>query len=197
MKADRKLLLKTAIGNFAFIASNKGLKAVIGPEGEFGTLEHIINMNFGSLKTDHGELSELREEFLKYSQGSLKSFDYKLDMDGYTDFQVEVWDNLRLIPYGLVTTYGKIAEAINRPRSARAVGQAVGSNPFTIVVPCHRVVGADGSLTGFGHGLDFKEQLLLLEGRSDAGMQKLRTERRKNFKPARKSIRPQIFIKNM
>ena len=154
-------------------------------------------MNFGSLKTDHGELSELREEFLKYSQGSLKSFDYKLDMDGYTDFQVEVWDNLRLIPYGLVTTYGKIAEAINRPRSARAVGQAVGLNPFTIVVPCHRVVGADGSLTGFGHGLDFKEQLLLLEGRSDAGKQKLRTERRKNFKPARRSIKPQIVIKNM
>lgn len=197
MKADRKLLLKTAIGNFAFVASNKGLKSVIGPELNLGTLEDIINVNFGTLEIDDGDLSELGDKFLKYSDGLVKSFDYNLDMDGYTDFQVQVWENLRLIPYGTVTTYGKIATAINRPRSARAVGQAVGSNPFTIVVPCHRVVGADGSLTGFGHGLDFKEELLLLEGRSDAGIQKLRTERRKNFKPARKSIRVHTFIKNI
>ena len=197
MKASTKFLLETAFGNFAFVASNKGLKAVIGPEDNFGALEQIIDVNFGSIKIDTIGLGELGEQFLKYSDGIVKSFDYILDMDGYTEFQSQVWDNLKLIPYGTVTTYGKIADNINRPKSARAVGQAVGSNPFTIVVPCHRVVGADGSLTGFGHGLDFKEKLLRLEGRPDAGKQKLRTERRKNFKPAKRSVQVSTFIKNI
>jgi len=197
MKAQRKSLLETELGNFAFVTSQKGLKAVIGPENQMQNLEDIIFKNFGSLDEDPIISRGLAQDFRKYCQGSIKAFSYELDTDGYTEFQSLVWNQLRLIPYGTVTTYGKIAAAINRPNSARAVGQAVGSNPFIIVVPCHRVVGADGSLTGFGHGLDFKERLLLLEGSSDASAQKIKTENRNNFKPAKRSTRTEVSIKNI
>ena len=197
MKAQRKSFLATDLGNFAFVTSQKGLKAVIGPENQMQNLEDIVFRNFGYLDEDLMISKGLAQDFQKYCQGSIEAFSYELDTDGYTEFQSLVWNELRLIPYGTVTTYGKIAAAINRPNSARAVGQAVGSNPFIIVVPCHRVVGADGSLTGFGHGLDFKERLLLLEGSCDASAQKIKTESRKNFKPAKRSTRTEVSIKNI
>jgi|TARA_B100001750_G_scaffold247758_1_gene274709 methylated-DNA-[protein]-cysteine S-methyltransferase len=197
MKAQTKLFLETDIGNFGFVTSKKGLKAVIGPENQIEKIEDIVYKNFGSLAEDHIISEGLAQDFRKYCQGFIKSFNYELDTDGYTEFQSLVWNRLRLIPYGTVTTYGKIATDIKRPNSARAVGQAVGSNPFIIVVPCHRVVGADGSLTGFGHGLDFKERLLLLEGIADASAQKIKTENRKNFKPAKRSTRTETSIKNV
>ena len=197
MKAQRRSILETDLGNFAFVTSRKGLKAVIGPENQIRDLEDIVFNNFGSLDEDPIIDRGLAQDFRKYCQGSIEAFSYDLDTDGYTEFQSLVWNELRLIPYGTVTTYGKIAANISRPNAARAVGQAVGSNPFLIVVPCHRVVGADGSLTGFGHGLDFKERLLLLEGSSDASAQRIKTENRKNFKPAKRSTKTEVPIKNI
>ncbi len=89
--------------------------------------------------------------------------DLPLRMEG-TPFQVEVWTALQDIPYGQVRSYADIAAAVGRPRGRQAVGQAVGANPLSVVVPCHRVVGSDGSLTGYASGLDVKRALLRLEG---------------------------------
>jgi methylated-DNA-[protein]-cysteine S-methyltransferase len=99
----------------------------------------------------------------EYFAGTRRDFDLELAPQG-TDFQLAVWDALRKIPYGETMSYGKMARAVGRPTAFRAVGQANGRNPIAIVVPCHRVIGSDQSLTGFGGGIDNKRVLLALEG---------------------------------
>lgn len=102
-----------------------------------------------------------------YFAGDLREFDLELDMIG-TDFQRRVWTALLTIPYGETRTYGEIAQQIGSPGASRAVGLANGHNPVGIIVPCHRVIGANGSLTGYGGGLDRKRQLLDMERNSVA-----------------------------
>lgn len=108
-------------------------------------------------------LVETASQLDDYFAGKRQTFDLPLRFLG-TEFQTAVWDALRKIPFGRVTTYGEIAEAIGKPKAMRAVGIAVGENPFSIIVPCHRVVGRDGSLTGYGGGFEAKRYLLNLEG---------------------------------
>ena len=103
-------------------------------------------------------------ELDEYFAGRLREFTVPLDMRG-TLFQRQVWELLRGIPYGETRSYGQIARALGNPTAVRAVGGANGSNPVSIVVPCHRVIGSDGKLTGYGGGLDRKEALLNLETR--------------------------------
>ncbi len=102
------------------------------------------------------------EQLCAYFAGELTEFDIELDLRG-TEFQQRVWKALLTIPYGETRSYGKIAEQIGTPGSARAVGLANGHNPLAIIVPCHRVIGANGGLTGYGGGLDRKRTLLELE----------------------------------
>ncbi len=110
-------------------------------------------------------LQNAAEQLKQYFQKDRTVFDLELDFGGTTtSFQNEVYERLLNIEYGHVVSYGLIAEEIGRPNMARAVGQAVGANPIPIVVPCHRVVAADGRLTGFGGGLRAKVALLTLEG---------------------------------
>jgi O-6-methylguanine DNA methyltransferase len=104
-------------------------------------------------------VSQLRD----YFSGSRRGFDLPLDVRG-TVFQRSVWSQVIRIPYGAIATYGDIAQLVGKRKASRAVGAALGANPLPIVVPCHRVIGAGGSLTGFGAGLDVKEALLRLEG---------------------------------
>jgi methylated-DNA-[protein]-cysteine S-methyltransferase len=112
-------------------------------------------------------LDALGSQLDEYFAGSRTEFDVALALDG-TPFQREVWDALRAIPYGMTVSYGELATRIGRPGAQRAVGLANGQNPVAIVVPCHRVIGADGSLTGYGGGLDRKRYLLGLEaGRTE------------------------------
>ena len=99
----------------------------------------------------------------EYFAGDRKSFDVELDATG-TRFQRQVWESLRAIPYGETRSYGEIAHRIGKPKAVRAVGRANGANPIAVIVPCHRVIGADGTLTGYGGGLDRKAKLLALEG---------------------------------
>jgi methylated-DNA-[protein]-cysteine S-methyltransferase len=99
-----------------------------------------------------------------YFVGELTTFDLELDLRG-TEFQRRVWQALLTIPFGETRSYGEVAEQIGAPGSARAVGWANGHNPIAIIVPCHRVIGASGSLTGYGGGLDRKRSLLALETR--------------------------------
>jgi methylated-DNA-[protein]-cysteine S-methyltransferase len=100
----------------------------------------------------------------EYFQGRRTTFDFPLDLSG-TEFQVAVWRELLEIPYGQTRTYGEIAKKLGKPRAARAVGMANHDNRIPIVVPCHRVVGHDGSLTGYAGGLRMKQQLLNIETR--------------------------------
>lgn len=105
-----------------------------------------------------------RAQMAEYFQGRRREFDLPLDPQG-TAFQRTVWAALREIPYGETRSYGELAAMIGRPKAARAVGMACNRNPLPILIPCHRVVGKDGSLTGYAGGLELKQQLLELEKR--------------------------------
>lgn len=107
-------------------------------------------------------LREVRRQLNEYFEGSRKVFDLPLRPEG-TLFQCQVWDALLEIPYGATAGYGEIAKRVGRPKAARAVGGANHNNPIPIIIPCHRVIGANGSLTGYAGGLDIKIRLLELE----------------------------------
>ena len=112
---------------------------------------------------DDSSFGEVADQLDEYWHGSRRTFELELFPQG-TDFRMRVWKALGDIPYGKIVGYGELARKIGRPKAARAVGAACGANPLPIVIPCHRVVGASGTLTGFGGGIDMKEQLLTLEG---------------------------------
>lgn len=112
---------------------------------------------------DVAPLADAIAQLQRYLSGEGRSFDLQLAPQG-TPFQQQVWRVLRQIPYGTTQTYGQIARAIGRPTACRAVGAANGQNPLPIVVPCHRVIGANGTLTGFAGGLELKRRLLQIEG---------------------------------
>ncbi|MGP4011847.1 methylated-DNA--[protein]-cysteine S-methyltransferase [Streptomyces sp. 4N124] len=120
------------------------------PEESFGTREDTL-------------FSEAEDQLKAYFAGELKEFTLELRLHG-TAFQRTVWDQLRKIPYGETRSYGDLADALGNPGASRAVGLANGKNPIGIIVPCHRVVGANGSLTGYGGGLERKLRLLEFEG---------------------------------
>jgi methylated-DNA-[protein]-cysteine S-methyltransferase len=111
---------------------------------------------------DDTAFPDVVEQLDAYFAGSLTDFDVDLHMDG-SEFHLKVWSALRDIPYGETWSYGELAHHIGSPGAARAVGSANGRNPVAIIVPCHRVIGASGSLTGYGGGLDRKRELLELE----------------------------------
>jgi len=132
----------------------------------------LRRLEFGPLPEDaHADpaeawppiLTRAVEQVQEYFLRQRKIFDLPLDLEGATDFQRQVYDELVKIPHGRVTSYGELAEVVGRAEMARAVGQAVGSNPIPIVIPCHRVVAADGRLGGFSGGLPVKVALLRIE----------------------------------
>ncbi|KUM78378.1 methylated-DNA--[protein]-cysteine S-methyltransferase [Streptomyces curacoi] len=111
---------------------------------------------------DESPFAAAQDQLEAYFAGELKEFTLELRLNG-TDFQRRVWDRLRRIPYGETRTYGELADDLGNPGASRAVGLANGKNPIGIIVPCHRVVGANGGLTGYGGGLDRKQRLLDFE----------------------------------
>jgi len=145
-----------------------------GPEGPLLLAvdedDHLVRLHFAHGRDlveagwirDDAALDAWRTQLDEYFAGTRTRFDLPLRLHG-TPFQVEVWEQLRRIPYGETISYGELAKRVDRPEAARAVGSANGQNPIAIVVPCHRVIGADGSLTGFGGGLDWKRWLLARE----------------------------------
>ena len=116
-----------------------------------------------SAADDDAVLARAGEQLLAYLRGEREHFDLPIAPVG-TSFQQRVWERLRQIPRGETTTYGHIARDLGAPRAAQAVGAAVGANPISIVVPCHRVLGASGAITGYAGGLETKRALLALEG---------------------------------
>jgi methylated-DNA-[protein]-cysteine S-methyltransferase len=132
-------------------------------EAAIRTIEFHPGEAEGEPSDRHPLLREAVRQLTAYFEGSLREFDLPLDMVG-TEFQKRVWRELLHIPYGEICSYRDIAEAIGAPQAVRAVGAANGANPIPIVVPCHRVIGASGKLTGYGGGLPLKKRLLDLEG---------------------------------
>jgi methylated-DNA-[protein]-cysteine S-methyltransferase len=114
-------------------------------------------------RRDDGAFEAARAQLSDYFSGTRQRFDLALEPSG-TAFQLAVWQALLAIPYGTTISYGELARRIGRPDASRAVGAANGANPIPIIVPCHRVIGANGSLTGFGGGIETKKFLLALEG---------------------------------
>lgn len=107
--------------------------------------------------------ADLMERLKAYFRGQQVTFPDKIDLSGATPFQREVWQKTRLIAYGETRSYAWVANQVGKPKAARAVGQALGSNPLPIIVPCHRVVASDGNLGGFSGGIEMKRSLLRLE----------------------------------
>lgn len=150
--------ISSPVGDLFLVASAKGL------QGLYLDLQNIRTLS--SLESDHEAVPVLRETVLqleKYFDRRLRNFDVPLDLQG-TEFQKKVWAELIRIPFGQTASYKQIAERIGNPAATRAVGAANGRNPVCIIVPCHRVVAADGSIGGYSGGLHFKRSLLDLEG---------------------------------
>lgn len=110
------------------------------------------------------KLTDVQRQVMQYANGKRRDFDFELAAEG-PDFDKRVWAALLDIPFGTTTSYGAVAKRIGHPTAARAVGKANGANPISLIVPCHRVIGADGSLTGYGGGLPLKRKLLEHEAR--------------------------------
>lgn len=149
---------------FAVVDSPLGPLTLVAQEGAVVGLYMVDQRHRPVIEgtRDDTILTPLREQLEAYWRRELKEFDVPLSLAG-TPFQQQVWAGLQTIPYGESWSYGELAEAIGRPRASRAVGLANGKNPIGVVVPCHRVVGATGSLTGYGGGLARKQWLLDLE----------------------------------
>jgi methylated-DNA-[protein]-cysteine S-methyltransferase len=149
--------IPSPVGELSLVASDQALVALVWRREAHRTAFEVAQEN-----PDHPILHETTRQLREYFAGKRRSFDVELDFRG-TDFQRRVWSRLLTIPYGETRTYGQIAEAIGNPTAVRAVGAANGRNPISIIAPCHRVIGMNGDLTGFGGGLDAKAFLLTLE----------------------------------
>lgn len=147
------------LGPLELVASDDGLLAVLWPDDP---PERVAVPDELVESPKNRVLAQAAQQLDEYFAGTRKSFDLPLDLRG-TEFQVAAWRALADIPYGETATYGEQAASLGRPKAVRAIGAANGRNPLSIVLPCHRVVGADGSLTGFAAGLDAKKFLLDLE----------------------------------
>ncbi|MDM7925630.1 MAG: methylated-DNA--[protein]-cysteine S-methyltransferase [bacterium] len=172
--------VKTPLGTLTLVASRKGLFTVFLPKKGKAIPEAWLRGRLHGLnlvRDDRGMAGTTRQ-IGEYFAGKRKAFSIRLDLRG-TEFQKQVWRALSAIPYGRTETYGSIARRIGRPRASRAVGAACGANPAAIIVPCHRVVGSGGSLTGFAGGIAMKKKLLEMEkGEESEGPPKSRPRRR-------------------
>ncbi|MFO0658704.1 MAG: methylated-DNA--[protein]-cysteine S-methyltransferase [Polyangiaceae bacterium] len=156
MKHRLYTVIDTPIDPVAILSSGDAITGVHMAPHDRALLE--------SLQRDDDALAEARSQLIADMSGELREFTLELEPEG-TEFQRKVWAQLRAIPYGETQSYGELASSLGTPNASRAVGAANGKNPIAIVVPCHRVIGANGTLTGFGGGLPRKKWLLEHEQR--------------------------------
>ena len=172
MKFDPTIVqtrIQSPLGDMLLAATNKGLAGAWftdqrhRPKGldslDFKNVPHAW-----PTQDSHPTLVDAARQLAEFFSGKRQTFDLPLDINGGTLFQQSVWLALLKIPYGQTTSYGSISRQIDNPAAVRAVGSAVGRNPLSLIVPCHRVLGGDGSLTGYAGGLHRKTALLELEG---------------------------------
>ena len=161
--AIRERLYASVIGwggwSFRIVSSKAGMRYI---DLRKRSVEDLSRLLKGTITPDDRHNETVLTQLHEYLEAERQTFDVPLDLRG-TPFQKAVWDRLLNIPYGETRSYAEVAASIGRPTALRAVGGAVGANPVSIVIPCHRVIGKDGSLVGYGGGLPLKERLLALE----------------------------------
>lgn len=150
-------IINTPIGDLLLLASDKGLKKILFQD-QFKAFEISSTWEQSTEK-----LSQAKEQLLAYFNNQLIQFELELDPDG-TVFQKQIWKVLEEIPFGETKSYQDIANAIEKPNACRAIGMANSKNPIPIIIPCHRVIGKNGKLTGYAGGLEMKAKLLQIEG---------------------------------
>jgi methylated-DNA-[protein]-cysteine S-methyltransferase len=151
--------MDSPVGRLTLVATDDGLAAILWEHDR----PHRVPLTLAAEENGHPVLVETERQLGEYFAGRRTTFGLTLDPSG-TPFQRKVWNALLTIPFGETRSYAQIAEQVGNPRAVRAVGAANGRNPISIVTPCHRVVGSNGTLTGFAGGLDVKARLLALEG---------------------------------
>jgi methylated-DNA-[protein]-cysteine S-methyltransferase len=153
----------TPVGPLLLAASDRGLCAISFRGSPDDFLRRVERRGFRP-EPGSERVREAVKQLREYFAGRRRRFDMTVDLAGQTPFQRQVLEAAARVPAGSVASYGDIARAVGRPRATRAVGAALGQNPVPIVVPCHRIIGSDGGLHGYGGGIDIKEKLLRLEG---------------------------------
>lgn len=156
---------ESPLGRVLLAATDQGLAGVW-----FEDQKHFPDLSRVPAQPGHPTLVAAARQLQQYFAGQRKVFELPLDLRAGTAFQQSVWQALLRIPAGTTASYGALSQQIERPRAVRALGAAVGRNPVSVIVPCHRVLGADGSLTGYAGGLHRKTALLQLEGVLHAGL---------------------------
>jgi len=153
--------MTSPVGELKLVASDKGLAAILWEN------DNPKRVRLGTLEENkhHPLLLETERQLKDYFAEKRETFSLKLDFTG-TEFQKKVWEALITIPFGETRSYGQVARQIGHPKAVRAVGAANGKNPISIIAPCHRVIGSDGTLTGFAGGLDTKAYLLGIESKN-------------------------------
>lgn len=157
-------VVDSPVGQLLVAATDRGILRISfdsDPEHSLAQLSRVAGRRV--LRAPRA-LDPVRRELDEYFQQRRRSFDLSVDLRGTTPFTAQVLGELALVPYGQTSTYGDLAARVGRPRAARAIGMVMNHNPIPIVLPCHRVIGANGSLVGYAGGLDKKEALLRLEG---------------------------------
>lgn len=157
--AIHQMHTSSPLGDVLLAATAQGLAGVWFVHRQ----QHMPDSSQWVIDHAHPTLKAAATQLREYFDGQRQSFEIQLQPTWGTSFQRAVWQALQRIPYGHTSTYGDIARDIDNPKAVRAVGAAIGQNPHSIIVPCHRVLGANGSLTGFAGGLDRKKHLLALE----------------------------------
>jgi len=158
----------TTLGWMAVAGSESGISRIVLPRTSRDAAVEALQTTAGRAVTawreaDPAAFGSLPSRLVRYMEGDRVEFPDSVDTTGWTPFRTRVWNATRQIPYGQTWSYGRVAAAIGQPGACRAVGQALHRNPVPMIVPCHRVIGADASLTGFGSGLALKQALLRLE----------------------------------
>ena len=152
------------VGWIGVLSSSRGLLRATLPQHSAEEAQQLLGIKY-AISSPY-LFDDLVQRFRSYLSGRRVTFPDKLDFSGATAFQRQVWEATRLVAYGNTRSYSWVAEQIEKPKAARAVGQALARNPLPIIVPCHRVVNTDGRLGGFGGGLEMKRRLLHLEAQA-------------------------------
>ncbi len=160
--------MDSPVGRLKLVAGDKGLAAILWPDDN----PKRVPLGVLTEAADNPFLWQTEQELAEYFAGKRSVFTVPLDFNG-TGFQKSVWQALLTIPFGETRSYGQIAVQLGKPSASRAVGAANGKNPISIIAPCHRVIGANGKVTGFAGGLETKAHLLALEGHEDSRQSEL------------------------
>jgi len=156
-------IFNTDLGWVGILGSAKGLLSTTLPQRPMQEAQRLLGDSVNQASWSPSPFKDLMERLSIYFSGHKTTFPDKLDLSPATPFQHTVWEITRLIPYGETRSYTWVAEQIGKPKALRAVGQALGKNPLSIIIPCHRVIASDGKLGGFGGGVGMKRYLLSLE----------------------------------